>query len=125
MTEQNLLYTFEGHRYLQTLVVLVAVTSVALADVLLKKAALAGNLTGVLRSPWLWGAIVLYLVQICIFTFAFISGWKLGVIGALQTALYALIVLTASVLFFREHLTSAQIVGVLMALGGVLLIHWP
>ncbi len=37
-----------------------AVLAVAIGDVLLKKAAVQGNLEDTLRSPWLWGAVALY-----------------------------------------------------------------
>ena len=108
----------------QLIIICLAVLAVAVADVLLKKAAVPGNLTHAVRSPWLWGAVGLYLVQIGLFTYAFIAGWKLSLIGALQTALYALVVLAAGVLLYRESLTPAQVVGMLLAIGGVVLINW-
>jgi drug/metabolite transporter (DMT)-like permease len=55
---------------------------------------------------------------------SFIAGWKLSMIGALQTAFYALIVLTAGVLLYHESLTRLQVLGVLLAFGGVVLINW-
>jgi drug/metabolite transporter (DMT)-like permease len=109
----------------QGFVIVMAVIAVAVADVLLKKAALQGSLGAALRSPWLLFAVGLYLLQVGFFIFAFISGWKLSVIGALQTALYALIVLAAGVLLYHEDLTRLQVIGILLALGGVVLINWP
>ena len=106
-------------------VIILAVIAVAVADVLLKKAATHGSLMVALRSPWLLSAIGLYLIQIALFTVAFISGWKLSIIGALQTALYAMIVLAAGVLLYHETLSRVQVVGILMAFGGVVLINWP
>jgi drug/metabolite transporter (DMT)-like permease len=102
-----------------------AVLAVAIADVLLKKATEHGSLEYAVRSPWLWGAVGLYLLQIGFFTFAFVSGWRLSLVGALQTTLYALVVLGAGVLFYRETVTPTQIVGMLLAIGGVVLINWP
>ena len=101
-----------------------AVIAVAVADVLLKKAAAEGNLSSALTSPWLLCAIGLYLFQIGFFTVAFIAGWKLSVIGALQTAVYALIVLAAGVLLFNEHLSRPQVIGALLAFSGVILINF-
>jgi drug/metabolite transporter (DMT)-like permease len=101
-----------------------AVIAVAVADVLLKKATMHGSLEHAIRSPWLWGAVGLYLLQIGFFTYAFVAGWQLSHIGMLQTALYALIVLAAGVLLYRETLTPIQIVGILLAIGGVILINW-
>jgi drug/metabolite transporter (DMT)-like permease len=105
--------------------ILLSVVAVAIADVMLKKAATHGDLILAFRSPWLATAIGLYLFQIGLFTIVFIAGWKLSIIGALQTALYALIVLAAGVLFFRETLTQIQVAGILLAIGGVVLINWP
>ena len=101
-----------------------AVMAVAVADILLKKATVQGSLDLAIRSPWLWGAVGLYLLQISFFTYAFVSGWPLSHIGALQTALYAVIVLAAGVLLYRETLTPVQIVGMVLAIGGVVLINW-
>jgi len=102
----------------------VAVIAVAVADVLLKKATAHGDLAHAMNSPWLWGAVALYLVQIACFTYAFVSGWQLSFIGSLQTALYALIVLAAGVLIYRETVTLPQIIGAVLAVGGVILINW-
>jgi drug/metabolite transporter (DMT)-like permease len=109
----------------QGLVIVLAVLAVAVADVLLKKAAAQGNLRVALSSPWLLCAVGLYLLQIAFFTIAFIAGWKLSIIGALQTALYALIVLAAGVLLYNESLTRVQVIGIMLAFGGVVLINWP
>jgi drug/metabolite transporter (DMT)-like permease len=112
-------------RLAQLTIIGLAVIAVAVADVLLKRAASHGGWMQALRSPWLWGAVGLYLLQIGCFTYAFLSGWKLSLIGALQTALYALIVLAAGVLLFRETLTPVQAIGIVLAIGGVVLINWP
>jgi len=109
----------------QGLAMALAVVAVAVADVLLKKATSQGNLGDALNSPWLFIAIGLYLLQIVIFTIAFVSGWKLSLIGALQTALYAIIVLAAGVLLYNESLTRLQLIGISLAFGGVVLINWP
>ena len=109
----------------QGTVIILAVIAVAVADVLLKKAAGQGDLKAALSSLWLLCAIGLYLFQIGFFIVAFHHGWKLTIIGALQTALYALIVLAAGVLLYHESLTRQQVIGVLLAFGGALLINWP
>ncbi len=109
----------------QGFLIIVAVISVAIADVLLKKATAHGNLLDALKSPWLLWAISLYLLQIGLFTVAFVAGWRLSMIGALHTVLYALIVLGAGVFLYNENLTRPQLVGLLLAIGGVVLINWP
>jgi drug/metabolite transporter (DMT)-like permease len=107
----------------QTALIGAAVVAVAVADVLLKKATIHGSFEHALRSPWLWSAVSLYLLQIGFFTYAFISGGKLSFVGALQTVLYTLVVLGAGVLLYRETLTPTQIVGMLLAIGGVVLMN--
>jgi drug/metabolite transporter (DMT)-like permease len=109
----------------QGAVIILAVLAVAVADVLLKRAATQGDLKAALGSPLLFWAVGLYLFQIGFFIIAFHAGWKLSIIGALQTALYALIVLAAGVLLFQESLTRLQMIGILLAFSGVLLINWP
>ena len=111
------------HKITQGTVIFLAVTAVAVADVLLKRAASHQDLRAALSSPWLLCAIGLYLFQIAFFIVAFRAGWKLSIIGALQTALYALLVMAAGVFLYHESLTRIQVVGILLAIGGVLLIN--
>jgi drug/metabolite transporter (DMT)-like permease len=103
--------------------IVVAVISVAIADIFLKKAAANGNLWLALKSPWMLGAILLYLNQIFFFTYVFVRGWELSLVGSLQTVLYALIVLGAGIFLLNEHLTRLQLVGVILAIGGAVLIN--
>lgn len=109
----------------QTTSILLAAIACALADILLKKATFQANLGEALRSPWVLMAIGLYLLQIYFFVVAFIAGSKLSIIGTLLTALYALIILVAGVLFYKESLTHPQVLGIVLAIGGVVLINWP
>jgi drug/metabolite transporter (DMT)-like permease len=115
----------ETLRSTQTVNILLAAVACAMADILLKKATLHGNLADALRSPWLLIAIGLYLLQVYFFVVAFIAGSKLSIMGTLLTALYAVIVLFAGILFYEESLTHSQMVGILLAIGGVVLISWP
>ena len=108
---------------LHLILILLAVSSVAIADIFLKKAALHGNLWQALKSPWMAGAIGLYLFQIVFFTYAFVRGWELSLVGSLQTALYALIVLGAGIFLLQEKLTTVQLVGAILAAGGAVLIN--
>ncbi len=102
--------------------ILLAATAVAIADVFLKKASLSGSLGAALRSPWMLGAVGLYLFQIFFFTYVFVSGIKLSVVGILQTILYALIVLLSGVFFFKESLSTLQIIGIALGVAGVILL---
>ena len=102
---------------------IVAVVSVAVADVFLKRATLNTTFLKALTSPWMAGAVLLYLFQIFFFTYVFVSGGELSLVGSLQTVLYAVIVLGASVLLFNEKLTILQAAGFVLAIGGVILIN--
>ena len=116
--------SYEMSKFAQILIILVAVVAVGLADIMLKRATAHGGLVDALRSPWFFIAISLYLLQIVIFIIAFVAGWKLSIIGALQTALYGLIVLGAGYFLYHESPTRLQVVGMLMAFGGVVMINW-
>ncbi len=99
-----------------------AMVAVAVADVFLKRAASAGDLHATLTSPWMIGAVLLYHFQIVVFTFAFLAGWKLSLIGSLQIALYACVVVGAGLFLFRETLSVRQMIGLGLAVGGVVLV---
>ena len=109
-----------------TLLLILAVAAVALADVCLKKAAQSGGtLAQAFLSPWMALAIGLYLFQIFFFTYLFVAGWQLSIIGNLQTVFYALVVLSFGVFYFHETLTAVQVAGICLALIEVYLINTP
>lgn len=108
---------------IQTVLLFLAVSAVAIADVLLRKTHEIGSLSKAIFSPWMLGAVLLYLFQIFFFTYLFVSGVKLVHIGVLQTILYAVIVLLAGIFIFGESLTPIQIVGVVLALISVTLLN--
>lgn len=110
-------------KFTYTAILILAVSAVAIADVFLKKAAVTGNMIATLKSPWMVGAIALYLFQIFFFTYVFVMGVRLVNVGILQTVLYAAIVLASGVLLFGETLTTLQVVGVVAAVGGVILMN--
>lgn len=112
-------------KLLQMLFIILAVIAVAVADAFLKKASDEGSMHRAFQSPWMIGAVLLYLFQILFFTYMFIAGWELSVVGSLQTVFYALVVLLAGIFIFRETLTLVQGVGILFAIGGIILINLP
>lgn len=101
---------------------IVAVVAVAMADVCLKRVAGSGSVIQALRSRWMLAAIGLYLLQLILFVVVFVKGWKLSVVGILQTALYAAVTVGAGVLLFDETLSAKQVLGLVLALGAVLLL---
>jgi drug/metabolite transporter (DMT)-like permease len=112
-------------KLLQISLIILAVIAVAVADACLKKASDEGSLHRAFQSPWMMGAVLLYLFQILFFTYMFTAGWELSLVGSLQTVFYALVVLLAGVFIFRETLTLVQGAGILLAIGGVILINLP
>ncbi|MHB1330675.1 MAG: hypothetical protein ACYCY6_01775 [Minisyncoccota bacterium] len=110
-------------KFTYILLLMLAVAAVAIADVFLKKASLGHTLSEAFKSPWMLGAIALYLFQIIFFTYVFVAGAQLTNVGILQTALYAIIVLVSGFLFFKETLTPIQVSGIVLALAGVVLIN--
>jgi drug/metabolite transporter (DMT)-like permease len=112
-------------RLLQISLIVLAVIAVAVADAFLKKASAEGTLRAALQSPWMLGAALLYLFQILFFTYMFVAGWQLSLVGSLQTVFYALVVVLAGIFIFRESLTLLQSIGVGLALVGATLINLP
>ncbi|MDB5195511.1 MAG: hypothetical protein JWO84_695 [Parcubacteria group bacterium] len=108
---------------IQTALLVIAVSAVALGDIFLKETYKLGTYSKAITSSWMLLALALYLVQIALFTYLFVSGSKLFAVGIIQTALYAVIVLGASVFLFKESATLLQIAGIVLALAGVLLIN--
>ncbi len=110
-------------KYWQVSLLVLAVVSVAVADVFLKRAALHGSLVLALKSPWLALAAGLYLLQVLLFTHFFVTDWKLSMVGSLQTVLYALVVVGAGWFIFQEPLSRTQWTGVVLAFAGAVLIN--
>lgn len=105
------------------MVILAAVMAVAVADIFLKRASATGSFSRAISSPWMIGAIALYIFQIGIFTWAFVNKWPLTIIGNLQTVFYALIIILGGLIIFHEHLKAVQWVGVTLAIVAVVLLN--
>ena len=104
--------------------IIIAVSCVAVADVLIKKAAFNVSSFWVsLKNPLMLAAVVLYLSQIVIFLYVFVKKAELGAVGVIQTALYAVIVIGSGILFFHEDFSVTQIIGMILAIIGVVLIN--
>jgi multidrug transporter EmrE-like cation transporter len=112
------------NKILMTILVMGGAATVAIADVLIKK--IFAPRTGFwidAKNPLTIIVVLLYLVQIGIFAYLFDKKAALGIVGAVQIALYALIVIGSGVLFFQEHLTAMQSVGIALAVIGVVLMN--
>jgi len=104
-------------------IIVIAVISVAVADVLTKKIAFSvTSFATALRNPLLLIVVALYLVQIALFLYVFVKKAELGTVGIIQTALFAVIVVGSGLIFFGEQMTVTKAIGMLLALVGVALI---
>lgn len=103
--------------------IVLAVVSLAIADGFLKQATVGKNFMQAVTSLWLVGAVALYLVQILLVVYFFVAGWEFSLLGNLQVACYALVVVLAGYFYFREVPSPAQIAGVILAITGAVLIN--
>ncbi|MFO0704920.1 MAG: hypothetical protein U0517_03075 [Candidatus Andersenbacteria bacterium] len=105
------------------LFIVVAVTAVAVADVLTKKVSVGtDSYAQAIRNPLMLIVVALYILQILIFLYVFVKKAELGTVGIVQTALFALIVLGSGILFFNERFTLLKAIGVGLAIVGVALL---
>lgn len=109
------------HKLLNILIITTAVSSVALADVFIKKASSSGTLLSAFINPWMLLGLLLYLLQIVLFTWMFVKGWNLSMVGTMQTVLYAVIILGSSYFVFKESVTPLQIFGILLGFTGIII----
>jgi drug/metabolite transporter (DMT)-like permease len=105
----------------QVALVILAGSSVAVADSLIKKAAHQDDFWLAMRSPAILLAVGLYLVQIVLFTYVFARRWSLGVVGLMQMVVYAAVVVFVGIAFFQEKVSRAQGAGMVFALLGAVL----
>jgi len=107
----------------QSLIVILAGIAVAVADGLIKKVAIGASFTDALKNPLMVGVLFLYLMQIAFFTYIFVNGWQLGVVGILQMVAYSAFIILTGVLIFNESFTLTQYLGFAFAIIGVILIN--
>jgi len=107
----------------EVLIVILAGIAVAIADGMIKKTAIGVSYTDALKNPLMIGVVLLYLVQIAFFTYVFVNGWQLGVVGVLQMVAYSAFVILTGVFVFKESFTVTQYLGFVLAVSGVVLIN--
>jgi multidrug transporter EmrE-like cation transporter len=105
------------------IILFVAVINVAVADVFIKQATVGNHLRAALLTPWMAGAVVLYVTQILALTYFFAKGWDFSSTSMLQLVAYTLIVVVAGALIFGESLTPMRVGGIALAIAGLALMH--
>jgi drug/metabolite transporter (DMT)-like permease len=93
------------------------------ADALIKKTSMTGNFHGALLNPWILVICGLYFIQILLAIYIFINQGELAVYGNLYIAFYSILMVLAGIIIFRENLTALQILGIILALLGAVLIN--
>lgn len=112
------------NKFFQFFLVVIAGASVAIADGLVKQSAFKTHSFSVaLKNPLMILAIVLYILQIVLFSYVFVKRWELGIVGLMQMVVYAAIVILLGVLFFHEKISMLQAYGMFLAFTGVLLMN--
>jgi drug/metabolite transporter (DMT)-like permease len=100
-----------------------AISSVAIADVLFKKAAQTGSFWQTITNPLAIIGIALYLFQIFFFIHLFVKKSSLIDISVYTIFFYAFITVSSGVLLFNEKLSLAQAMGIIVTLFGVYLVQ--
>lgn len=111
-------------KIIQIGLIAIAGASVGFADYFIKKAAVNTNsLFEALKNPYILIAVLLYLLQIVLFSYVFVKKWDLGIVGILQMIIYSAIVIITGTLFFHERISLLQGVGIGFALVGAILMN--
>lgn len=103
------------------LIVLVAAVLIAVADAFLKQAAVSGNYWVALKTPWVYGSLVLYLAQILLTVYYFLKHWELSITANLFLVFYSAFSIVIGILFFQEKLSVTQVSGIALGLIAVFL----
>jgi len=116
--------TILGHPPVQLGIVVLAGISVAVADTLIKRAAVSSlSLSAALAHPLVLLALALYGLQILLCAYVFVQHWDLSTVGLAQMVVYAATVIVGGLLLFQERLTLAHGVGLALALIAALLMN--
>jgi len=112
------------NKLLEIVLIIIAVAAVSVGDVLTKKVAFhTEEFWTAIRNPLMLAVAGLYMVQIVVFLYVFVRKAELGIVGIIQTALYAIIVIGSGVLFFKEEITLIHGIGIVVAITGVVLMN--
>jgi len=109
-------------RIYHALIIAAAALSVAVADLLIKRAASgASRVSDAVIHPITVAAVGLYTVQVVLFAYVFVHRWQLGMVALLQMAVYAAACVLMGRIWFDERVTPAQGFGMLLAFCGAVL----
>ena len=108
----------------QLALVIAAGLSVAIADMLIKKAGIAsGNYGQAILQPIMGAVILLYAAQIMLFTYVFVRKWQLGIVAIVQMAVYAIACVLLGRVVFDERISVVRGLGMILAFSGIVLMN--
>ena len=96
---------------------------IAVADALIKKTAVTGDLWSAVLNPWMLAICGLYLIQILIVVYVFIQKGELAIYGNIFIIFYSISMVLLGVFFFNEQLSLLQYIGIALALTGAILLN--
>jgi drug/metabolite transporter (DMT)-like permease len=109
---------------LPVVVIVAAGLSVAVGDMLIKKAGMASaGMASALVHPLMAVALGFYVLQIVLFAYVFVRRWELGIVALLQMVFYAAACVLMGRILFGERVTFQQGLGMLLAFLGAVLMN--
>lgn len=105
------------------LVVFFSAILIAIADSVIKTTAQSGNFLASATSPWMIAICVLYFVQILMAVFVFVHKGDLAIYANVFIVFYSILMVAIGMWYFGERVTSTQVVGIVLALVGAVLIN--
>jgi drug/metabolite transporter (DMT)-like permease len=109
--------------YWQIFIVLVSTVIVGVADMLIKKVASVHSFAMAIRNPWVIVAFLLYLIQVAMIVYIFVRKGDLVIYGNIFIIFYAITTALLGLLVFKERLSITQIIGIVLAVVGAILIN--
>jgi len=109
--------------FVQLGIIILISISVGIADALIKKVAVSGDVWQALKNPLTILILILYVSQMFFLFYIFRHQWKLSIVGNLQMIFVSLTVVLAGMLIFGEKISILQGVGIVLGLIGIILMN--
>jgi drug/metabolite transporter (DMT)-like permease len=97
---------------------------VAVADSLIKRLGDSAGFMAVALNPWMLAVCALYLIQILFAVYIFTHKGGLALYGNMFNVFYTILMTSFGVFFFSEQLSGVQLLGIVLALLGIVLINF-
>ncbi len=107
----------------QYVLVFLACVAIAIADPMLKYLGIHSNLSSGMKATLWSGVGLLYMFQIGIFYWVFKTKGELLQVVIMQTVVYAVIGVVASVVLFHEPTSSVRVIGAVIAILAVVVVY--